>query len=131
VERRGIEGGRPGAFVLALTPEGRAVAKGEVRPELDLPVRGAPRKRSGRVAPAVVVDPDPSQADPALLARLKEWRTQEARHRSVPPYVVFHDRTLAAIAAARPAGKDELARIKGVGPAKLASYGEAVLQLIS
>ena len=42
VERQGIEGGRPGAFVLALTPEGRAVAKGEVRPELDLPARGVP-----------------------------------------------------------------------------------------
>ena len=48
VERQGIEGGRPGAFVLALTPEGRAVAKGEVRPELDLPARGGPRKRAAR-----------------------------------------------------------------------------------
>ena len=42
VERRGIEGGRPGAFVLALTAEGRAVALGEARPELDLPVRRRP-----------------------------------------------------------------------------------------
>ncbi|MGH7527165.1 MAG: RecQ family ATP-dependent DNA helicase, partial [Gemmatimonadales bacterium] len=39
VERHGIEGGRPGAFVLALTPEGRAVARGEQRPELALPQR--------------------------------------------------------------------------------------------
>jgi ATP-dependent DNA helicase RecQ len=48
----------------------------------------------------------------------------------VPPYVIFHDRTLAAIAAARPAVTDELARVKGVGPAKLAAYGEELLRLI-
>jgi ATP-dependent DNA helicase RecQ len=43
--------------------------------------------------------------------------------------VIFHDRTLAAIAAARPAVSGDLARIKGVGPAKLAAYGEAILNL--
>jgi ATP-dependent DNA helicase RecQ len=43
--------------------------------------------------------------------------------------VIFHDRTLAAIAAARPATAGDLARIKGVGPAKLATYSEAILNL--
>ena len=68
--------------------------------------------------------------DPQLLARLKGWRTEEARRRSVPPYVVFHDRTLEAVAAARPGALDELAKIKGVGPAKLATYGEDLLRLL-
>jgi ATP-dependent DNA helicase RecQ len=130
IERQGIEGGRPGAFVLALTPEGRAVAKGEVRPELDLPVRGVSRKRAARAASPPITAPDPADVDPELLSRLKGWRTDEARRRSVPPYVIFHDRTLAAIAAARPAVADELARVKGVGPAKLAAYGEELLRLI-
>jgi ATP-dependent DNA helicase RecQ len=130
VERRGIEGGRPGAFVLALTPEGRAVAKGEVRPELDLPPPHAPRARSSRAARQQVSEPNPDDADPELLARLKGWRTEEARRRSMPPYVVFHDRTLAAIAAARPGTTEELGSIKGVGPAKLAAYGKALLELI-
>ncbi len=66
-----------------------------------------------------------------MFARLKAWRTDEARRRSVPPYVVFHDRTLAAVAAARPADASELARISGIGPAKLAAYGEAILALIA
>ena len=129
VERRGIEGGRPGAFVLALTPEGRAVARGEVRPELDLPPRHAPRRRGSKAVGSKVAEPDPA-ADPELFARLKEWRTAEARRRSMPPYVIFHDRTLAAIAAVRPNGAAELGRIKGVGPAKLAAYGEELLRLI-
>jgi ATP-dependent DNA helicase RecQ len=130
IERQGIEGGRPGAFVLALTPEGRAVAKGEARPELDLPVRGVSRRRAARAAAPPITAPDPADVDPELLSRLKGWRTDEARRRSVPPYVIFHDRTLAAIAAARPAVADELARVKGVGPAKLAAYGEELLRLI-
>jgi len=130
VERQGIEGGRPGAFVLALTAEGRAVAKGEVRPELDLPAKDGPRKRAARPAAPLEAEPDPANADPEVLSRLKGWRTEEARRRGVPPYVIFHDRTLAAIAVARPSAAGELARVKGVGPAKLAAYGEELLRLI-
>jgi len=47
----------------------------------------------------------------------------------VPAYVVFHDATLRQIAAARPATLAELAEINGVGEAKLAKYGEAVLEV--
>jgi ATP-dependent DNA helicase RecQ len=116
--------------VLALTPEGRAVALGRVRPELDLPAPGGgPRKRA--VKTSVPPADQAGDVDPELLARLKTWRTEEARRRSMPPYVVFHDSTLAAIAAARPGSTDELARIKGVGPAKLAAYGAALLRLMN
>jgi ATP-dependent DNA helicase RecQ len=131
VERRGIEGGRPGAFVLALTAEGRAVARGEVRPELDLPAPSRARQRrkpKDVVAEAELVS---AEINPELFARLKTWRTEEARRRNLPPYVVFHDRTLAAVAAARPAAPEDLARIKGIGPAKLAAYGDALLRLLS
>jgi ATP-dependent DNA helicase RecQ len=132
VERRGIEGGRPGAFVVALTPEGRAVALGRVRPELDLPERARPPVRSRRAKQPKVEPLEPAgDPDPDLLARLKAWRTEEARRRKLPPYVIFQDRTLAAVAAARPEGIDELGRIKGIGPAKLAAYGDALLRLLA
>jgi ATP-dependent DNA helicase RecQ len=62
---------------------------------------------------------------------LKAWRAKEASQRGVPAYVILHDRTLAAIAAARPAGAEELARIKGIGPAKLAAYADTLLRLMS
>jgi DNA helicase-2/ATP-dependent DNA helicase PcrA len=62
--------------------------------------------------------------------RLKEWRLQRARADNVPPYVVFHDSVLRAIAAVRPATLGELAQISGVGPAKLERYGEEVLALV-
>lgn len=115
--------------MLALTPEGRAVARAEVRPELELPQAAAARrtrKKTGVAAPS----PEDPPPDPALLARLKSWRTEEARRRGMPPYVVFHDRTLALVAARRPATPDELGSVPGIGPAKLAAYGEALLQLL-
>jgi ATP-dependent DNA helicase RecQ len=49
----------------------------------------------------------------------------------VPPYVVFHDSTLAAIADARPNTLQALARISGVGTRKLERYGAAILDVVS
>ena len=49
----------------------------------------------------------------------------------MPPYVIFHDKTLAEMAARRPRSVAELAAIPGVGEAKLARYGEAFLEVIN
>jgi ATP-dependent DNA helicase RecQ len=48
----------------------------------------------------------------------------------VPPYVIFHDATLAEIAAARPGTLGALAKAGGVGQGKLDRYGEAVLKVV-
>jgi len=48
----------------------------------------------------------------------------------VPAYVIFHDATLAAIAAARPRSTDDLHGISGIGATKLARYGAALLDLV-
>ncbi|MGD0155481.1 MAG: ATP-dependent DNA helicase RecQ [Terracidiphilus sp.] len=64
-----------------------------------------------------------------LAARLREWRTTEAKRQGVPAYVVLHDRTLSAVALARPANSAQLLAIVGVGPAKVEKYGAAILQL--
>jgi DNA helicase-2/ATP-dependent DNA helicase PcrA len=63
--------------------------------------------------------------------RLREWRLERAKADDVPPYVVFHDSVLHALAAARPGTLGELAQISGVGPAKLERYGEEVLATVS
>jgi ATP-dependent DNA helicase RecQ len=68
-------------------------------------------------------------ADPARIEALREWRRREAARRAVPAYVVLHDRTLAALAAARPSTLDALSAIPGIGPAKLEAYGKDLLAL--
>ena len=85
---------------------------------------GRPRKRRGGEPLGV------AEADLALFGALREWRRGEAARQAVPPYVIFHDRTLAEIARLRPAALAALARIDGVGQAKLARYGEAVLAVV-
>jgi DNA helicase-2/ATP-dependent DNA helicase PcrA len=78
-------------------------------------------------APRAAVDVD--EEDP-LFRSLKEWRRTRATEEGKPAFVVFHDSTLAAIAASRPASLAELGAVSGVGPAKLERYGSDVLAVV-
>jgi len=66
-----------------------------------------------------------------VAERLRAWRLARAREDGVPPYVVFHDTVLHAIADAQPTSLGDLSQISGVGPAKLERYGDAVLALLA
>ena len=107
----------------------KAVFRGErrvlVQTREDAPARPSRRGRKGRDAQAV------SPSDQPLFEALRAWRSGEAKAQHVPPYVIFHDRTLAEIAAARPATRATLGRINGVGEGKLARYGDAVLAAVA
>ena len=70
-----------------------------------------------------------SAADQELAERLRAWRTGEAKQLRVPAYVVMHDRTLAAVAQARPATPRQLLSVKGMGDAKVEKFGEAILRI--
>ena len=73
----------------------------------------------------------PPAYDEAVFERLRSWRLERSRTDSVPAYVVFTDATLEAIAAARPTSLTALAKVNGVGPAKLERYGETVLTVLT
>jgi RecQ family ATP-dependent DNA helicase len=112
-------GGR--APVPARSKKTRATTKAEA-------ANGAPAKDAG--AKAAQSEPVRLTADgEALAARLREWRAAEAKRLRVPAYVVLHDRTLAAIAQARPANQRRLLEIDGMGPAKSERFGKAILEL--
>jgi ATP-dependent DNA helicase RecQ len=61
---------------------------------------------------------------------LRAWRTARARADAVPPYIVFHDQTLAAIAEIKPVSLAGLRRIHGIGPQKVDVYGEEILEIV-
>ncbi len=66
-----------------------------------------------------------------LFERLRAWRAAAAKEQGVPAYVVFHDATLRAIAAAAPTTSAQLSAISGVGAAKLERYGPGVLATVA
>ncbi|WP_255202146.1 RecQ family ATP-dependent DNA helicase [Adlercreutzia caecimuris] len=70
-------------------------------------------------------------SDEALFERLRALRKRLADAAEVPPYVVFPNTTLAAMASARPATAAELLAVPGVGEKKLATYGEPFLAEIA
>jgi ATP-dependent DNA helicase RecQ len=70
-------------------------------------------------------------ADRALFEALRQKRMELARLQGVPPYVIFHDRTLMELAAVQPTSRDAMARVAGVGEAKLDRYGAEFLALIA
>ncbi len=126
---------------LSLTPEGREVMAGRTpRVALTLPEPPRPkakrqRKTTSKILAAIEAAaageaPEAASAIPADIDALREWRRQEAARRSVPAYVVLHDRTLAALAAFRPSTLEALSAIPGIGPAKLEAYGKELLSLL-
>jgi ATP-dependent DNA helicase RecQ len=103
--------------------------RGEQQLALVLPPPAKEQRRRGVAASAgesaVVNDEDP------LLRALKAWRREQARLQGVPPYVVFHDRTLVELAGVRPHSLAALAGVSGIGSAKLERYGEALLEVLA
>jgi RecQ family ATP-dependent DNA helicase len=71
----------------------------------------------------------PTHEMEGLAARLRQWRSAQAKRLGVPAYVVLHDRTLNAVALARPASPAQLVSIDGIGPAKVEKFGADILQL--
>lgn len=87
---------------------------------------------SGSGAPAGFAPGSPEAERAAqLFAHLKEWRRAQAQAKGVPAYVIFGDRDLAGIAEVAPRDLNQLAACKGIGPAKLQQYGEALLEQIA
>ena len=69
--------------------------------------------------------------DAGLFERLRAWRAEEARAQGLPPYVIFHDSVLRDIASAKPASREALAGIRGVGASKLERYAAGILRVLS
>ncbi|MGA9782329.1 MAG: HRDC domain-containing protein, partial [Terracidiphilus sp.] len=61
--------------------------------------------------------------------RLRAWRTAEAKRLGVAAFTVLHDRTLNALAAARPSTPHQLLAVEGMGPSKVGRFGAAILEL--
>ncbi len=121
---------------LELADSARAVLRGEVQVMLRVPAEPPARGRKKTVrssSRSSEPKPPPLPLDEAGLLRftmLKAWRSEVAREHKLPPYVVFHDATLAEMAREAPDSIDALSGISGVGAKKLEAYGTEILRVL-
>ena len=80
---------------------------------------------------AVEVAPQASPPDPQLFDRLKRLRTELAEEEGVAPFIIFHDKTLKAIAGYKPGTPAALLEIPGIGEMKAERYGRRVLAVVN
>ncbi|WIM98974.1 DNA helicase RecQ [Actinoplanes oblitus] len=122
---------------LVLTERSTTILRGEatVMMRREIPAqrlragsRGSSSSSSSRAAAVAPAD-FPAEAEP-LFERLRAWRAATAKEQSVPPYVIFHDKTLRAIAVLSPTTLDQLGTVSGVGQSKLTKFGDDVLSVI-
>ena len=106
---------------LQITEAGNPVLKGEKRFFVQR-MKEIPQTQT--VTPAAADDPD-------LFERLRLLRRQLAHEHSVPPYVIFPDRTLNEMAARKPTDARSMRGIYGIGETKLAAYGAAFIREIA
>ncbi|MEZ6029562.1 MAG: DNA helicase RecQ [Hyphomonadaceae bacterium] len=111
---------------LKLTEASRPVLRGEQPVRLR---KEAPRqtKKDARREKAAALGEEAH----AVFDALRAERARIAKEQGVPPYVVFHDSTLRAMAEARPTTLEEMASLPGVGQAKLTRYGENFLAVLT
>ena len=100
------------------------------KPSLMLRVPRPARARHGMVA-RNAAQTAVAESDRALFQALRQKRLELARAQNVPPYVIFHDKTLIELAGARPKSRREMADVPGVGESKLDRYGPAFLAVIA
>ncbi|WP_425954901.1 ATP-dependent helicase [Xylanimonas sp. McL0601] len=117
------------SFARSRTPGGRASRKRTrfldgLWPEPD----GGRRTAPSRGRPRALLT---GEHDAALFEALREWRRQVAVEIDKPAYTVLTDAVLAAVAEVRPSSASQLARIQGIGPAKIDKYGAAVLAVVA
>jgi len=119
---------------LKLTDSARGVLKGETEVMLREATASSrhrasrTKSRRGEIAPE---SPGRTEtADPTLLGVLRAWRSEVARKRGVPAYVVLHDTTIDGIATSRPTTPGQLRGIPGIGDKKLEHYGDELIALV-
>jgi ATP-dependent DNA helicase RecQ len=110
---------------ISLSEEARPVLRGEQKVMLR---RDQPKARAAKRAREAAAM---SSGGASLFEALRAERARLAKEQGVPPYVVFHDTTLRAMAEAKPVTLAAMAGLSGIGKAKLDRYGKQFLDVIA
>jgi ATP-dependent DNA helicase RecQ len=120
-----VDASGQGYLTLRLTPLAWEIMRGQRRMEMAAPV--APSAHAGRDGEVEILDTDARE----LFERLRATRYQLAVDMNIPPYMVFADVTLRAMAQRRPDTRSRFATLSGVGAAKLEAFSDPFLRAIT
>ncbi|MFD6178109.1 MULTISPECIES: ATP-dependent DNA helicase UvrD2 [unclassified Isoptericola] len=119
------------SFARSRNPGGRATRKRTRFLDGLWPDDPADRRGRGRGPRGQARQQLTGEHDVALFDALREWRLSVARDTDKPAFTVLGDATLAAIAELKPTSVAQLARVNGVGPAKIDRYGQTILAIVA
>ena len=114
---------------LSLTDRGKQLLRGEVSPILAKPMLAVKKKDIAKKS-VKRKDKEWGEINRGLFQTLRKKRTELAREKSVPAYVIFSDNTLRDIAAKKPVTKEDFSGIYGVGENKLKSYADIFIKVV-
>jgi ATP-dependent DNA helicase RecQ len=123
-----LSGDDEGHGTLLLTDAARPLLRGETT--FRMRAVAAPEKRSKARRESKAAARVPAGDEP-LFQALKTLRAKLAGEAKLPPYVIFHDKTLVELAERRPSSLDALADITGLGASKVKRYGTALSETIA
>lgn len=109
---------------LFLTDKARPLLRGEVSLSLRKQSKKASKKSAGSTK-SILRD-----IDQEVFEELRQCRYSLSQQESVPPYVIFHDKTLVEMSRKRPATLVEMGKIAGIGEKKLDKFGQKFLDII-
>ncbi|MFI5954022.1 DNA helicase RecQ [Cryptosporangium sp. NPDC051539] len=117
--------------VLVLTDGSGPVLGGQrtvmMRREPERPARSSSSGRASKKEPVADLAPEAQE----IFERLRAWRSATAKEQNVPPYVIFHDKTLRQIATDTPATLEALSQVSGVGDSKRTKFGDQILKVLA
>ena len=113
--------------VVKLTELGKTLLNGEGSVEMKLAKEAERQPKAEKKGRKKTAAAGLSQADESLFERLRALRMEIAREEKLPPYIVFSDKTLLHMSAVKPADREEMLSVTGVGEFKFSRYGERFL----
>ena len=114
-----------------LPAEDRSRPRRPAPAEAAAPVPTAGRKAPGRPSKPPPIDEAVEPEAAAMFQRLRQWRWEQSQEEEVRPFRVFSDAVLRELARRRPTTDEALLAVPGIGPAKLAAYGDALKSLMA
>jgi ATP-dependent DNA helicase RecQ len=114
---------------LSVTNSGEQLLQGKASTVLVKPLMAAKKKRISKIARARKEE-EWAEIDEGLFQILRKKRSELARKKSVPAYIVFGDKTLRDIATKKPVTKKDFSDIYGVGENKMKSYADMFIKIV-